>query len=161
TRVRDSISRARMPAPPQPLPSDPASGAAVDPSAALMSAAADLLLCDVPTLISQVKERCSQHLSALSERRYSAVEFDSRGGATLGCAGGKAEALALPAPDLDLYFLALRMTLAEKVGARAKVPLLVEDAFGQLDESRQQVLGRMLKQLGAVTQVIHVTGGAS
>jgi uncharacterized protein YhaN len=60
--------------------------------------------------------------------------------------------------DLDLYYLALRLTVVEKASARVKYPFLLEHPFLGVEEVKLQLLGRMLKHLGTLTQVLHVTG---
>lgn len=159
-RVKESIALARSPST-APSASEPsrveASQQFEDPGPALLAQAADLLQTDVPTLGASVKDRCAQYVAALTERRHLGIEFDAQGRASLVSAQGKVSASALPARDADLYFLSLRMTLVEKLSARQKIPLLIEDALGGIDDARLSLLGRMLKHLGTLTQVIHVT----
>jgi uncharacterized protein YhaN len=71
--------------------------------------------------------------------------------------GRRLPAGELPPKDLDLYYLGLRMTVVEKASARVKLPLLVEDVLAGMEESRLPLMGRMLKHLGTLTQVVHVT----
>ena len=56
-------------------------------------------------------------------------------------AQGKVPASQLPARDADLHFLALRMTLVERLTAKTKIPLLIEDLGGVVDEPRLPLLG--------------------
>jgi uncharacterized protein YhaN len=58
---------------------------------------------------------------------------------------------------LDLYYLALRMTVVEKASARVKRPFLLEDVFAGVEEVKLPLIARMLKHLGTLTQVLHVT----
>ena len=65
----------------------------------------------------------------------------------------------LPGRDLDLMYLALRLTLIEKASANHKLPVVIEDTFNTvLDAPKQPLFGRMVKHLGSLTQVIHVSG---
>ena len=53
------------------------------------------------------------------------------------------------------------MTLVEKYSAQQKLPMVLEDAFASVIEpSKQQLFWRMLKHMGTLTQVLHVTGQA-
>src|SRR5690606_41636111 len=67
----------------------------------------------------------------------------------------------LPARDIDLVYLALRRTFAEKVAPRVKLPFSIEGTPSGLDASKAGLLARMLKHLGTHTQVIHLTGDPS
>jgi hypothetical protein len=67
----------------------------------------------------------------------------------------------LPAKALDLLYVALWLTSAEKAGAQTKLPVLIEDAFGGvIDASKQSLFARMLKHIGTLTQVLHVIGAS-
>jgi hypothetical protein len=159
-RVRESIALAKAPpaAPPTTTPSgSPGAERFEDPSPALLAHAADLIHSDVGSVVAQVKERCATYLSALCDRRYGAVEFEPTGRSHLSTAEGRVPVGALPVADLDLYFLALRFSLIETVSVRAKIPVIIEDCLDPLGESHQALLGKILKQLGSVTQVLHVT----
>jgi DNA repair ATPase RecN len=89
------------------------------------------------------------------------VEFSPTGAATVISATGKTPAGNLPGRDLDLLFVALRLTLAEKAAARVKAPLIIEGIPPGIEEAKTGLLGRMLKHLGTHTQVLHVTGHPS
>ncbi len=159
-RMRESIALARSPST-APVASEPSQGEAAqhfeDPGPTLLSQAADLVQTDILTLAASVKDRCGQYLAALTERRYLGIEFDPQGRASVMNAQGKVPASAMPDRDVDLYFLSLRMTLVERLSARQKVPLLIEDGLGAIDDARLPLWGRMLKHLGTLTQVVHVT----
>jgi uncharacterized protein YhaN len=61
--------------------------------------------------------------------------------------------------DLDLVFLAMRLTLIEKAAAQHKLPVVIEDTFNTvLDAAKAPLFGRMVKHLGSLTQVLHVSG---
>jgi uncharacterized protein YhaN len=59
---------------------------------------------------------------------------------------------------MDMYYLALRMTVVEKVSVRVKYPFVLEHPFVGMDEVKLPLLAKMLKHLGTLTQVLHVTG---
>ncbi|WNG47035.1 chromosome segregation protein SMC [Archangium minus] len=132
-----------------------------DPSPVLLSLAGDLLATDVHAVVGMMRERCVQYFSALTERRYVGVEWDRDGRTMVVAASGRRMPVGELAPrEVDLFFLSLRLTVVEKVSARVKLPLLVEDALVGVDETRLPLLGRMLKHLGSLTQVLHVTSHA-
>ncbi len=166
-RVRESLELARAPAAATTEGSggveataaagDAAGGAGVeDPAPALLELAADLVQADVATVAGLIKDRCAQYLAALSDRRMLAVEFDHRGSAAAVLADRRVPVSDLPAKEADLVYLSLRLTLVEKLSVRAKLPLFIDDGLSTLDPSRAPLLGRMLKHLGTLTQVLHV-----
>ncbi len=130
-----------------------------DPTPALLVLATDLFSTDVPTLWTILRDRTVQYLTALTDRRYHGVEVDHEGHATLQAPGREVAARELPGKDLDLYYLALRLTLIEKAAAQSKQPVVIEDTFNTvLDAAKQPLFGRMVKHLGSLTQVLHVSG---
>ncbi|MBF5043943.1 chromosome segregation protein SMC [Aggregicoccus sp. 17bor-14] len=159
-RTRESIALALQPAAGAAGPGAPGSDALEDPTPALLALAADLLGVDARAAAQLLRDRCLQYFTALTDRRYPQVEWDAAGRAqVLVAAGGrKVGAGELPPRDLDLYAIALRLTVVERASARVKVPFLVEDVFqGLLDEVKLPLVARMLKHLGTLTQVVHAT----
>ncbi len=129
-----------------------------DPAPLVLGLTGDLLATDVAAVIGMMRERCVQYFSALTERRYTSVEWDREGRTMVVTSAGRRMPVGeLPPREVDLFFLSLRLTVVEKVSARVKLPLLVEDALVGLDESKLPLVGRMLKHLGTLTQVLHVT----
>ncbi len=129
-----------------------------DPVPGLMKAGADLFHKDVPTLWALLKERCGQYIAALTDRRYHGLEVDMSGKAKAVAPGRTVPIGEVPPKDVDLIWIGLRLTLAEKYAAISKVPLVVEDAFaGTIEDAKAPLLQRMLKHLGTQTQVLHVT----
>jgi hypothetical protein len=158
-RVREALAAAAAPrriaTPGSPLPA--ATEAFDDFTPPLARAAADLLAIDVATLSTRVRERCSQYLAALTERRVESLEIDHDGQGFARVGGRSIPVGQLPARDLDWAYLALRLTLVEKIAAEEPKPVLIEDLATGLEEARLPLLGRMLKHLGTLTQVLHVT----
>lgn len=156
-RVKESIALAEAPrAAPAPAPG--AAGVELeDPFPQLFTLAADALRVDVPTLGTQVKERAAKYILALTERRFGGIELDLEGRAQLLGPKGRVPAGRLAPAELDLVYLAMRLTLAERLAAAAKLPLVFDEALSALDGRLHPLLGRMFKQLGAATQVIQVT----
>ncbi|MDP3155432.1 MAG: chromosome segregation protein SMC [Archangium sp.] len=130
-----------------------------DPAAPLMMLATDLFTTDVPSLWSVLHDRAVQYLTALTDRRYHGISIDKDGHATLEAPGRTISARELPGKDLDLMYLALRLTLIEKAAGQHKLPVVIEDTFNTvLDAAKQPLFGRMVKHLGSLTQVLHVSG---
>jgi len=128
-----------------------------DPTPALLKVASDLLGADVMSAGTLLKDRCLQYLTALADKRILGVELDKDGKGFALLAGGKKVPVGeLPARDLDLFYLSLRMTVIEKVSARLKVPVVFEEAPG-VEEAKLALFSRMLRHLGTLTQVIHAT----
>jgi len=146
------------PPPSAPAPSLAPGEKLEDPCPHLLSHAADLLQTDGASMASSAKDRCAQYLSALTDRRWVGVEFDVQGHATaIAGAGGKRVPVGEIGPrDLDLLYVSLRLTLIEKVSAKVKIPVLLEDGI-PLEESKLPLLARMVRHLGTLTQVLHVT----
>jgi hypothetical protein len=155
-RVRDSIALAEGGA-----ASDPMAGlhdALQDPCPGLLALAGELVRADPAAMGGLVRERLQQYFAALTDKRYGPVEFAPDGKASVHVGAHKVPVTQLPPKDLDLLYLSLRLTLVEKLaGAKRRLPLVVEDAFGSLDEAKWGLLARMLKHLATLTQVLHVT----
>ncbi|NMO22522.1 chromosome segregation protein SMC [Pyxidicoccus fallax] len=160
TRVKESIALAKAP-PPAAAPGADGTAAPVetleDPSPVLLSQAADVFTTDILSVQGMLKDRCLQYLTALTDRRYQGLEWDKEGRAFALASGRRVPVGELPPKDLDLYYLALRMTVVEKASARVKRPFLLEDVFAGMEEVKLPLIARMLKHLGTLTQVLHVT----
>ena len=135
----------------------PGSDAAEDFTPALVGAAADILATDVPTLATRIAERSAQYLAALTDRRVEALEISHDGQGTARVAGKQVPVGQVAARDLDWVWLALRLSLLERLIAQEPLPVLLEDMATGMDEARLPMLGRMLKALGSATQLLHVT----
>ena len=162
-KLRDGLARSRTPAAPvppvpsrTPVPVEPLE----DPIPAVLHPAADLLGLDIPGVVALVQERWAQYVSALTERRLEHCEVDLSGHAFVQGGGRRMGVGELSARDLDWLYLALRLTLIEKSAGQHQHAVLFEDLAPALDEARLPLLGRMLKHLGTLTQVLHVTGHA-
>jgi hypothetical protein len=161
SRLKEGIALAKAPpvqaaaAPGQaPVPVDPLE----DPSPLVLSQTADVLTSDMLSVQALLKDRCVQYLTALTDKRYQGVEWDREGNAFLLTQSSRIPVGELPPKDIDLYYLALRMTVVEKTCARVKRPFLVDDVLTGVDEAKLPLVARMFKHLGTLTQVLHVTG---
>ncbi len=157
-RLRASIAGSRQPAAPAPAiesvsaqaPSQPE-----DPFPALLSVGADLFGTDLQSAGALIKERWFQFFAGLTEQKYQNLRLEKDGKAQLTCNGQPLAAVALPGMDLDLLYLAARFAVIERYCARSRVACLMDDVLVGFDEAKLFLLGRMLKQLGQVTQVLH------
>ncbi len=130
---------------------------AVDPFPALFKLAGELFLTDLLTLWSQLKDRVTQYVHALTDRRIQALNVDVNGRVVLTVDAHPLAVLALDAKDVDLVYLALRLTLVEKYTVQNKFPLIVDhQLFGALEPAKQELALRMVRHLGSQTQVLHV-----
>jgi DNA repair exonuclease SbcCD ATPase subunit len=165
SRTKESIARAQQggaTASSAATALEPAAAAAEleDPGPSLFKLGTDLFGVDGPSLAALVKDRASQYFSALTDKRYVGLEHDLRGAMTAVSATGRLKAGALPPKDLDLAYLSVRLTFVEKYAAKAKVPLFLDEGLG-IEEAKLGLVSRMLKHLGTLTQVIHVTSHAA
>jgi hypothetical protein len=160
-RLRESLTRTRAPAARAPVSAPRVAAVPVepleDPIPAVLRPAADLLALDVAALGGLVQERWVQYASALTERRVEQLEVDTAGHTFVRGGGKRLGVGELSARDLDWIYLALRFTLMERAAAQEPLPVLFEDLAPALDEARLPLLAKMLKHLGSLTQVLHVT----
>jgi len=127
-----------------------------DPFRALFAVASDLLAVDAGTVAKVICDRAMPYFAALANRRYSGIEADRTGALSVVANGGKLATRDLPAKDLDLLYLSARLALVAQGASRAKLPLVIQDLGALLDAPTLQLVGGVLKQLGAATQVLHL-----
>jgi hypothetical protein len=158
-RLRESLAPGprRVSSPGVPAVAPPGPEGLDDFTPTLVNAAADLLALDVATLGSRIAERTAQYTSALTERRVECLEI-SHDGQGMARVGGRLVPVGeIEARDLDWVWLALRLSLLERLVTQEPLPVLLEDMATGMDEARLPMLGRMLKALGGATQLLHVT----
>ncbi len=163
SRMKDALAGRTPAAPPEEFSAVPTGPSETfeDPCPAAMRLACEIFTTDSSTLWGVLRARCVQYLTALTDKRYHGVDLDVDGKATVQAPGREVPAADLPGRDLDLLYLSLRLTLAEKAGAQTRLPLIVEDAFGAvIDAQKQALFARMLKHISTLTQVLHVIGAS-
>lgn len=128
-----------------------------DPTPELFAQASPLFGTDEAALGAMLKDRSSQYFTALTERRWAGLDFTADGDAIALGGSGKSALWQLPPRDVDWAYFAMRLTLLEKYLARFKVPVLIEPFLETMDEAKNPLLARMLKNLGTLSQVLHVT----
>ena len=122
----------------------------------LVDRAAELLNLTSDELWAQVQPRLISYLAALTDRRVATATRESNGLLTLAAAGGRSGPYtSLPPPLRDLVYVALRLTLLERVCGYKRLPVVVDDAFGTLEPAKRALVAKMLKGISTQTQVIH------
>ncbi|HEY1335746.1 MAG TPA: chromosome segregation protein SMC, partial [Myxococcaceae bacterium] len=156
-RMREALAPASRRVSSPGVPAAPSGDGLDDFTPGLVNAAADLMTVDVPTLAGRIGTRCGQYLTALTDGRVDGLDVTHEGQG-LARVGGKQVPVGQVDPrDIDWVWLALRLTLLERLVQADPMPILLEDMATGMDESRLPMLGRMLKALGGATQVLHVT----
>lgn len=132
--------------------------ALMDPGPELLASAAELMRTDVASVAAQVRDRCLQYFAALTDRRYARIEIAETGALSAQAATGEQiPAERLPAADLDWLYLSLRLTIGERALGPSQLPLFIDDGLVGLEEPKLPLLGRMLKHLGTLVQVVVVS----
>ncbi|HEY6912738.1 MAG TPA: hypothetical protein VI356_25380 [Myxococcales bacterium] len=122
----------------------------------LLSRAAGLLDVAPGDLLAQLAARFNAYLSALTDRRVASGKLDEKGVLVLSAADGRSGSyMTLPPPLRDLVYVALRLSLLERVAAHKRLPVVVDDAFSPLEAPKRALIGKMLKGISTQTQVIH------
>jgi DNA repair exonuclease SbcCD ATPase subunit len=126
-----------------------------DPLATAVETAAAMSGVDPPTLLESFRDRTAQYLSALTDRRFIGVQAIAPGQCHVVAANGAAGPMdGLPPADRDLILVAVRVALAERVGAATRRPIVFDEPTLLVDPARAGLLVQMLKALAAQTQVI-------
>ena len=129
-----------------------------DPVPKLLGCAQELFAgASLEALGGTVRDRASQYLVALTDRRYLGVELDSAANASLVAPGRKVPAGQLDDRDLDLLYLSVKLTLVEKLAPLSQVSFVLDEPFMGWDEPKLQLVSRMLKHIGTMTQVVHAS----
>jgi len=122
----------------------------------LIDRAAELLNMPSEELWSQMGARFTAYLTALTDKRVVSAKPDEKGLLTLTAPDGRTGPYtSLPPPLRDLVYVALRLTLIERVVGYKRLPVVVDDAFGSLDAAKRALIAKMLKGIATQTQVIH------
>jgi hypothetical protein len=104
-----------------------------------------------------VATKASQHLSGLSFQRLSAIQPDDRGNLAVTTGGRPIPVSAVPPPDRDLVYLALKLAFLERALAEGKTVAVADDVFAGMAEGARRFAARLLKQLARPGQIVHAT----
>jgi hypothetical protein len=127
----------------------------------LVDKAADILNQSAEEVWSSIAPRLSAYLSALTDKRIVSATTDEKHQWILSNADGRTGPFqALPPQLKDLAYVALRLSLLERVAAYKRLPVLVDDSFCGLERQKRALIAKMLKGIAAQTQIIHRTGEA-
>jgi hypothetical protein len=130
-----------------------------DPCQSMVKAAEDLFLTGRDRLEQTLGPRASQYIAALTNQAHPQLIFGP--GGVIQCmdagSGGVVDFSRLPAAVQDLVYLGLKLTIIELYSRQQPVPMLLDDPFKRISPDKHDLLGRMLADLGKLTQVILFT----
>jgi hypothetical protein len=128
--------------------------------AALIEAAGRLLGRSEAEIRARVAPALSVYLRALTSGTFqSARRADDGEWVFRGAARDEQPYAALPERERSLVCLALQLALLEALSGERRVPLLVGPELPIRGEAEARALGRALKRLSAVIQVVHACAG--
>lgn len=132
---------------------------AVDPCQAMVKAAEDLFLTGRERLEQTLGPRAGQYIAALTNQAHPQLLFAP--GGVIQCldarSGSAVDLSTLPAAMQDLVYLGVKLAIIDLYSRQQPVPLLLDDPFKAISPDRHELLGRMLADLGKLTQVILLT----
>jgi DNA repair exonuclease SbcCD ATPase subunit len=125
-----------------------------DPLQAAVEAAALYAVSDPRVLLETLRERLGQYLAALTGRRFVGIRVASGQYHVVASNGAAGPLSGLPEADRDVVYIALRLALAERVAAPARRPIFFDEPSVLVDAAHRGLFVKMLKSLGAMTQVV-------
>jgi hypothetical protein len=146
--------------PPAPVPSGKfGAGGPVDVLQKLVRVAADLLVLSIEDTAARLAPRAGQMLQALTDRRFSGLQFGARGEGSVVDATDQSVLpfVQLPGIDRDLVVLALKLAVVEAAGASSRVPVVFDRTLDHFPVEKAPLLVRALQVLGSNNQVVVVT----
>lgn len=130
-------------------------GEVEDPLPIAIERASALVRLAPPAFLESFKDRLAQYLGALTDNRFVGVRALSPGNYHVIAANGAAGPLSgLPMHDRDLIYVAVRLGLCERIAAPSKFPVLFDDPAQLVDVPHRGLFVKMLRALGALTQVL-------
>jgi hypothetical protein len=128
---------------------------AADEAAALFRQAAELFAMTPGMLLTTVKDRASQLVFGLTDKRCGAIGFAPDGQVTLQRSGEASLLFSGLAPkDKGLVLLAARLAFAERYLASHHLFVFIDEKNAGLDELRGQLVLKLLKGLSRSAQVL-------
>ncbi len=148
--------------PPTPVPSGKfgaGAGGPVDVLQKLVRVAADLLVLSLEDTAARLAPRAGQMLQALTDRRFSGLQFGPRGEGSVVDATDQSVLpfVQLPGLDRDLVVLALKLAVVEAAAASSRVPVVFDRSLDHFPVEKAPLLVRALQFLGSSNQVVVVT----
>ena len=105
----------------------------------------------------QIGERAGLYFCAATDGAYRTLDMDTSLSMTAGAGGVRHEADYLSGGTKDLAALAKRLSLVDVLFDGEGVPVILDDAFGRLDDGRLTATVRMLGQAAAHHQILIFT----
>jgi hypothetical protein len=128
-----------------------------DPFPFLLERAADLFNAKPASIAQSMRERAGQYLTALTDRQLQGIDFDREGKATVMGANGKLAVTQLSPRELDLAYLGVRLTLAERIVAGGTTPFVIDSGLDLIDPGKHALLCKMVKYIASQGQVVQLT----
>ena len=131
--------------------------APADPIRDLLERAAGELGGSAAAAARGIQPRAAQMVQALSASRLGGMAVDDRGNLAVQVGGRACPLASLPLADTDLAFVALKLSVVERILAAGKRVALFDDGLSSLPEGVRRVVGRILKQIARPGQLLHFT----
>ncbi|MEM6861155.1 MAG: hypothetical protein AAF627_10470 [Myxococcota bacterium] len=126
-----------------------------DRSRELIQAGTDLTQQPIESFLSALEPRFMAYLGALTDGVYARCAFGARGEVTVVDQQGiEVPYVALRGERLDLVDVALRLSVAEAVVSKVRIPLLIDDPFEGFPRKRRRLFVQMIEYLAQLTQVL-------
>ena len=106
----------------------------------------------------RIGERADEYFSAATGGKYSSLEVDTRMSMSFG-EDIRRNCDYLSAGTRDSAYLSLRLALADMLFGGCGVPILLDDAFGRIDDTRLRMMSGALNEAAKKHQIFILTHG--
>ncbi|MBQ4316680.1 MAG: AAA family ATPase [Clostridia bacterium] len=106
----------------------------------------------------RIGERADEYFSAATGGKYSSLEVDTRMSMSFG-EDIRRNCEYLSAGTRDSAYLSLRLALADMLFGGCGVPILLDDAFGRIDDTRLRMMSGALNEAAKKHQIFILTHG--
>ncbi len=107
----------------------------------------------------RIGERADEYFSAATGGKYSSLEVDTRMSMSFG-EDIRRNCDYLSAGTRDSAYLSLRLALADMLFGGCGVPILLDDAFGRIDDTRLRMMSGALNEAAKNHQIFILTHGS-
>lgn len=107
----------------------------------------------------RISERADEYFSAATGGKYSSLEVDTRMSMSFG-EDIRRNCEFLSAGTRDSAYLSLRLALADMLFGGCGVPILLDDAFGRIDDNRLRMMSGALGEAAKNHQIFILTHGS-
>ena len=131
----------------------------VDITRAMMEKGSELFGKPADALGAEIAPRLAQYVAAFTDQRFTQVEFGGRGQVSVieAQGGRKVPFLMLQGPERDVVAISLQFALLEAYAKISPLPVVLNDPFVALPDLKHPLAAKMLKFIGAATQIVHFT----